>query len=214
MPNAAVFDTLKAAETMAEARIAELHAKAVAGFVRDGRAGLATKADVRRLEDKVGEYATKTAAADLRAEIASLETRLTVRMDGGLIAPGTAIGALVAVAIVKFLSVGAPLGRGKGGLSEGVHNLLASPPACVVPSHDDFGRQRRVVTLAQLARGDYCAAQQAPRFFRPPGIPNAIGVGDSSNRVPPHSGGVVGVDLLPIRVARHACLHPSAFPVE
>ena len=100
MPDAAAFDTLAAAEAMTDAGIEEPHAKAIAGVVRDGRAGLATKSDIRRLEDKM---ATNT--AELRAEIASLETRLTSRIYGGLITLGTAIGALIAaaVAIIEFL---------------------------------------------------------------------------------------------------------------
>ena len=70
--------------------------------IRNGRAGLATGSDIRRLEDRM---ATKSDVAELRAEIASLETRLTSRICGGLIALGTAIGALIAaaVAIVEFL---------------------------------------------------------------------------------------------------------------
>ena len=70
--------------------------------IRDGRAGLATKSDIRRLEDRM---ATKSDVAELRAEIASLETRLTSRIHGGPIALETAIGALIAaaVAIVEFL---------------------------------------------------------------------------------------------------------------
>ncbi len=70
--------------------------------IRNGRAGLATRSDIRRLEDRM---ATKSDVAELRAEIASLETRLTSRIYGGLIALGAAIGALIAaaVAIVEFL---------------------------------------------------------------------------------------------------------------
>ena len=66
----------------------------------DGRAGLATKSDIRRLEDKMAAN-----TAELGAEIASLETRLIARIYGGLIALGTAIGALIAAAVViiKFL---------------------------------------------------------------------------------------------------------------
>ena len=45
--------------------------------IRDGRAGLATGSDIRRLEDRM---ATKSDVAELRAEIASLETRLTSRL--------------------------------------------------------------------------------------------------------------------------------------
>ena len=70
--------------------------------IRDRRAGLATRSDIRRLEDRM---ATKSDVAELRAEIASLETRLIARICGGLIALGTAIGALIAaaVAIIEFL---------------------------------------------------------------------------------------------------------------
>ena len=102
MPEATAFDTLAAAEAMTDAGIEEPHAKAIAGVVRDGRAGLATRSDIRRLEDRM---ATKSDVAELRAEIASLETRLIARIYGGLIALGTAISALIvaAVAIIKFL---------------------------------------------------------------------------------------------------------------
>ena len=97
MPDAAAFDTLAAAEAMTDAGIEEPHAKAIAGVVRDG---LATKSDIRRLEDKMA-----TSTAELRAEISSLETRLIARIYGGSIALGTAIGALIAaaVAIIEFL---------------------------------------------------------------------------------------------------------------
>ena len=100
MPDAAAFDTLGAAETMTDAGIEEPHAKAIVDVVRDGRAGLATKSDIRRLEDRMSAN-----VADLRPEIASLETRLITRIYGGLIALGTAISALIvaAVAIIKFL---------------------------------------------------------------------------------------------------------------
>lgn len=93
MPDAAAFDTLGAAETMTDAGIEEPHAKAIVGVVRDGRAGLATKADLDNLE------------ARMESRIASLEMRLIARMDGGLVVLGTAIGALIvaAVTIIKFL---------------------------------------------------------------------------------------------------------------
>lgn len=87
MPDAAAFDA------PSDAGVAEPHAKAIASILRDGRAGLATKADLDNLEARMG------------ARIAGLETRLIARMDGGLVALGTAIGALIvaAVAIIKFL---------------------------------------------------------------------------------------------------------------
>lgn len=56
MPDAA-FDALKAADALAEAGVEEPHAKAIVGVVRDGRAGLATKA------------ALDAAIATLRADI-------------------------------------------------------------------------------------------------------------------------------------------------
>ena len=91
--NRATFGALAAAKTLLDAGFEGRQAEAVAGVVRDGRAGLATKADLDNLE------------ARMESRIASLETRLIARMDGGLIALGTAISALIvaAVAIIKFL---------------------------------------------------------------------------------------------------------------
>lgn len=87
MPDAA-FDMLEAADALADAGIAEPRAKAIASVVRDG---LATKANLDNLEARMG------------ARIAGLETRLIARMDGGLVALGTAIGALIVAAVIKFL---------------------------------------------------------------------------------------------------------------
>ena len=72
MPGGAAFDTLAAAETMAEAGIEEPHAKAIAGAMRDSRAGLATGSDIRRLEDKIEGCATK--AEVVRIERNSMRT--------------------------------------------------------------------------------------------------------------------------------------------
>ena len=82
MPDTAAFDTLAAAETMTNAGIEEPHAKAIAGVVRDGRAGLATKSDIRRLEDRMAAN-----TAELRAEIAGLEARFhrALWIQGGAI---------------------------------------------------------------------------------------------------------------------------------
>ncbi len=82
MPDAAAFDTLGAAETMTDAGIEEPHAKAIVGVVRDGRAGLATKADLDNLE------------ARLETRIEKAINSLTWRMF--------AIGGLI-VAAVKLL---------------------------------------------------------------------------------------------------------------
>lgn len=64
MPDAAAFDTLAAAETMAEAGIEESHAKTIASSIRDGRAGLATRADLDNLEARMDAR-----IAALRADI-------------------------------------------------------------------------------------------------------------------------------------------------
>ena len=73
--NGTTFDALAASETLAQAGFDERQAKAVAGVVRQ-----AVGADRETL-------ATKTDIADLRADLASLEARLTVRMVamGGVI---------------------------------------------------------------------------------------------------------------------------------
>ena len=69
----AAFDTLKAAEALREAGIEEAHAKAIASTMRDAvTEGVATKAD-----------------------LAALETRLTVRLYGVALAAGAAVVALV-----------------------------------------------------------------------------------------------------------------------
>ena len=93
MTDAAAFDALASTKTLRDAGFEDRQAEAVAGVVRDGRAGLATKADLDNLE------------ARMESRIASLETRLIARMDGGLVALGTSISALIvaAVAIIKFL---------------------------------------------------------------------------------------------------------------
>ena len=67
------FDTLKAAEALREAGVEEAHAKAIASTMRDAvTEGVATKAD-----------------------LAALETRLTVRLYGVALAAGAAVVALI-----------------------------------------------------------------------------------------------------------------------
>lgn len=76
----AAFDTYAAAKALRDAGFDERQAEAAVAMVRDAvTEGVATK-------------------ADLRAEIAGLETRLTIRL-GGLV---VAVGGL-AVALVKLL---------------------------------------------------------------------------------------------------------------
>ena len=84
--NAAAFDTLAAARELEAAGLARDRAAAIVGIVR--RADAADR----------GTLAMK---ADLEAEIASLEARLTWR----LVMLGTAIGGMLAaaVAMLKFL---------------------------------------------------------------------------------------------------------------
>ena len=52
----AAFDTLKAAEALAEAGIEERHAKAIATTMREAvTEGVATKGDIARLETRIAE---------------------------------------------------------------------------------------------------------------------------------------------------------------
>lgn len=52
----AAFDTLKAAEALAEAGIEEAHAKAIATTMREAvTEGVATKGDIARLETRIAE---------------------------------------------------------------------------------------------------------------------------------------------------------------
>ncbi len=61
------FDTLKASESLAAAGIAEPHAKAIAGTMRDAvTEGVATKSDIARLE----------------TDLAAMEARMTWRVVG------------------------------------------------------------------------------------------------------------------------------------
>lgn len=76
------FDTLAVARDLEASGIGKEPAEAVAKAIRQGRAGLATKADLEALR------------AALRADVAALETHLTVRM--------IAVGGLI-VAAVKLL---------------------------------------------------------------------------------------------------------------
>ena len=54
MPDAAAFDTLKAADALAEAGIAEPHAKAIASTMRVAvTEGVATRADMARIDGQL-----------------------------------------------------------------------------------------------------------------------------------------------------------------
>ena len=68
--NGTTFDTLAAAKTLREAGFDQRQAEAVADTVRDGRTGLATKADIDMLR------------ADLDTRLADVDTRLSaIRAD-------------------------------------------------------------------------------------------------------------------------------------
>ena len=84
------FDTLAHARMLREAGVEDKQAEAHAEAARALRAGLATKADLDSLEMRLD--------ARFEARIAALETRLTVRFFGGLVAVGGVI-----VAAVKLL---------------------------------------------------------------------------------------------------------------
>ena len=113
-----MFDTCAAAKTLRDAGFDESQAEAAVAMVRDAISeGAATKEDVARLESKIDAgiarlegkidsdiAGVKAEIADMRAEIGGikadmggLETRLTVRMYGGL-------GAVVVV-LLAFLKL-------------------------------------------------------------------------------------------------------------
>ena len=84
------FDTLAHARMLREAGVEDKQAEAHAEAARALRAGLATKADLDSFEMRLDAW--------FEARIAALETRLTVRFFGGLVAVGGVI-----VAAVKLL---------------------------------------------------------------------------------------------------------------
>ena len=97
--NGTTFDALDATETLERAGFDERQAKAVAGVVRQAVAAdrdtLATKADIAATQADIAALRADVRAdiadlradnADLRAYMDKLETRLTVRLFGGLFA--------------------------------------------------------------------------------------------------------------------------------
>ena len=95
--NGTTFDALDATGTLERAGFDERQAKAVAGVVRQAVAAdrdtLATKADIAALRADV-----RADNADLRAYMDKLETRLTVRLFGGLFAvAGLNVAAMAAL---------------------------------------------------------------------------------------------------------------------
>ena len=93
------FDSLAVEEELEAAGFEKSRAKAVASVVRDGRAGLATGADLGALR------------AELETDIANLETRLTVRLYGvaaGIVAAVAAAAVSIVIALLALLPGGAP----------------------------------------------------------------------------------------------------------
>ena len=89
----AAFDTHAAVTALREAGFDERQAEGVVATVRDAVVeGVATRADVGRLESQM---ATKADLAEVKAGLASLETRVTVRLYGGLFAVVAAVVALI-----------------------------------------------------------------------------------------------------------------------
>ena len=76
------FDALAVARDLEAAGFERREAHAVAGAIRDGRAGLATKADIRRLEEKMAT----------RADLVALENRM-LRVAIGIVLAQTALTA-------------------------------------------------------------------------------------------------------------------------
>ena len=88
------FDTLAHVRMLREAGVEDKQAEAHAEAARALRAGLATRADLNAGLDSL----EMRLDARFEARIAALETRLTVRFFGGLVAVGGVI-----VAAVKLL---------------------------------------------------------------------------------------------------------------
>ena len=101
------FDTLSYARRLKDAGVDETQAEAHAEAVRDAiTQGVATKADIARLEDKMDGLEDKMDGMATKTDLANLETRTTVRFVG--IAVGIVVanaGAVVAsvVALVALL---------------------------------------------------------------------------------------------------------------
>ena len=88
------FDVLAVARDLESSGIEKRRAEAVAVAVRDGRAGLATTEDIRRLEEKIDNCATKADLAELRGEFYRL-----LWIQTGIIASMIAAAAGVVVAV-------------------------------------------------------------------------------------------------------------------
>ena len=94
------FDTLSYARRLKAAGVDERQAEAHAEAVRDAiTQGVATKADIARLADKMDGMATKT-------DVAKLETRMAYRFVGiavGIVIANAGVTVAAVVALVALL---------------------------------------------------------------------------------------------------------------
>ena len=91
---ATAFDTYAAAKALREAGFDERQAESVVATVRDAiTGGVAAKTDIAHLEDKIEHIEDKMAT---KADLAALETRVTVRFVG------IAVGIVLANAGLTF----------------------------------------------------------------------------------------------------------------
>ena len=100
------FDVLAVARDLESSGFEKRQAEAVAAAVRDGRADLATTEDIRRLEEKLDNCATKADLAELRGYVdtgfADMRSELyrLLWIQTGIIASMIAAAAGVVVAVV------------------------------------------------------------------------------------------------------------------
>ena len=100
------YDVLAVARDLEASGIEKRQAEAVAVAVRDGRIGLATAEDIRRLEEKIGNCATRADLAELRGYVDTGLARMRSELyrllwiQTGLIASMSAVAAGVVVAVV------------------------------------------------------------------------------------------------------------------
>ena len=101
----AKFDALAVARALARAGVEEPHAKAIAGIVRDSRADLATRDDVRAIKVDIHAVMDRLGAG-LRAEIAGRESGMqamiyrALRIQAGAIFRTIIVATGVVAAIV------------------------------------------------------------------------------------------------------------------
>ena len=108
MASAVTFDTHAAVRSLRQAGFDETQAEAAVGMVRDAvNESVATKVDIAAVKAEIAAVKAEIAAlknemgnlrAEAKADVAALETRLTVRMYTAI-----GIGVAVLVAVQKLL---------------------------------------------------------------------------------------------------------------